>query len=261
MIFILYVICYICAIADLDESAFVENNAIWTREKVDSQNKNSNNYGDVIFKDLPRDTHLDINLDNYNKVVRDFFSNITEHPDIKKKIDNLLSKNHDIDKSFLLSLFKQYLHEFNFGKVYDTKCSKGLSFFKSLASRSYKLILRLSSILDNEEYIGIRDNIKYQIFNSVDLIMDDKCENKIIQLFNTKKYNKISSLLDKMNIEEHFLREQKASIPFAPWFKLRPKPTTPKPFVNYKNPKVYVHGGVYLSCKNKNCSPSRNMIN
>ncbi|WUR03446.1 uncharacterized protein VNE69_05041 [Vairimorpha necatrix] len=219
-------------------------------KKVGATKNNTDNHSKTTFDGFPQNEYQNINLDHYNTVVRDFFYSIQEHPEIKKKIEKLLSKNNNINRNLLLGSFKHYLHEFYLGKSYDFTCSYALSFLESLAFNSFRPILRLASIANFNEYINNRDIISYQILKSVELEINDECENEILQLFNNEKFNRIYLMLNVSNIDEEYLRDKR----YAP---LR-KSTTVKPFVKDDVKIVYIGQTPRIVCRLGICMPSIN---
>ncbi|WUR03448.1 uncharacterized protein VNE69_05043 [Vairimorpha necatrix] len=237
---------YILFYITFNFSYAIKNDQIKLEEgEVGSKNYNSDNYFKTTFDVLPQNEYQNINLDHYNTVVRDFFGSIKEHPEIKKKIEKLLSKNNNINRNLLLGSFKHYLHEFYLGKSFDFTCSYALSFLESLAFNSFRPILRLASIANFNEYINNRDIISYQILKSVELEINDECENEITQLFNIEKFNRIYLMLNVSNIDEEYLRDKR----YAP---LR-KSTTGKPFVKDDVKKVYIGPPPRMVCDKIRC--------
>ncbi|WUR04553.1 uncharacterized protein VNE69_09108 [Vairimorpha necatrix] len=245
MIFPANLVVHFCISPILEKSNLLPNNDIRTNEEVKSlENKLNSNFL-MNFDGLSRNVNQAIDLNIYNKIVRDFFAIITQHPDIKKKLDNLISKKTEISQTLFFPLFKEFLYDLDLGKLQETKCLAVTTFLNSLAEKSYNLLLRLSSIKNLNIYKNNRGNIKYQILNSVDLEFDENCESKITQLFDNQEYNRFIITFSEINDEEHVRNKRNVPIYI----------TTRKPILLDDVKKVYLAGDNRVMCINGICTP------
>ncbi|WUR02968.1 putative SP-containing protein [Vairimorpha necatrix] len=212
MFILVHFIFYACTITHINANISIQNPTLNVKNN---------------FDDLPLNLFQYKNIKHYNKVVGDYFSAISEHPEIKRRIDDLISKNGNISKSVslvvLLIHFKQELQDFILGKKYDPICSFTYTFFESLAYHSYKTILRLSDLKNINKYKKHRDNIIKQIIKSIDIKYAMDCDNIIEVLFNTVEYQKIFAILNEINANNQISRGIRYALPRHT--------TTKKPFV------------------------------
>ncbi|WUR02615.1 putative SP-containing protein [Vairimorpha necatrix] len=223
MIFIFTLPVYFCHVENIETPSSIINNDIETNEAYESLKENTSAYSKYDFDDLFPGKNQDINLDNFSIVTRDMFSVISQHSDISERLRKIVSKNKNPDKSFIFTLYNLYLQELHLGFHYNSKCSNDYSYIKSLSNNSYKLIKKLACLGNFNDYLDRKGIIKYHIFKSIDLKYDDICKNNITQLFNTKKYKMIDSMLNRLYVKEFFrdkryvLPRMKTTIkPFAP---------------------------------------------
>ncbi|WUR03449.1 uncharacterized protein VNE69_05044 [Vairimorpha necatrix] len=251
MMFLSNFIVHFCSDAPLEKSDILFTNDIKTKEGSKSMNDGSKKYLHSEMDDIPLEKNQKIDLDFYYLICRDYFAIITQHHEVKRKLDDLISNEKDIPQTFFFSQF--YLSLFHYFQRRKPKenCLSVSSFLYSLAAHSLNLVFRLSGIKNFKEYINNREKIKYQILNSVDLKFDLSCENEISQLFNAHEYNEIFIMLNELNNDNH-LRNRRNIPSFT---------TTRKPLVPDSVEKVYVGEPFYSTCKSIICSPLRSISN
>ncbi|WUR03450.1 putative SP-containing protein [Vairimorpha necatrix] len=251
MMFLSNFIVHFCSDTPLEKSDILFNNDIKTKEESKSINDGSKKYLHSEMDDIPLKKNQKIDLDFYYKVCRDYFAIITQHHEVKRKLDDLISNEKDIPQSFFFSQFSLSLFHYFHGRKPKENCLSVSSFLYSLAAHSLNLVFRLSGIKNFKEYINNREKIKYQILNSVDLKFDMSCENEISQLFNAHEYNEIFIMLNELNNDNH-LRNRRNVPTFT---------TTRNLLVPDSVKKVYVGEPIQLTCRNGVCKPLKGISN
>ncbi|WUR02967.1 putative SP-containing protein [Vairimorpha necatrix] len=227
---------FCCLLFDL---CFVEN-----AKKIENNTERyllQNKYQHFKFQNFTLENIQFINLDHYNKVAYDYFSIITENTEIKKRIVDLLSNNYDSNKKYLYLIFKQYLQQFNYEMLPDTRCLTQLKFVKALAYFSYSTIFKLSNIKNLTEYIIIRD----QVFKSIELKFKKNCANNIVQLFNKEEYKKINFLFVSSKPNETLIRRRR--------FAANQTTTSRRPFSRDDIKKVFIGAVDKWDCSEHIC--------